>query len=42
MSKRFDAVAWMRERREHIDSEDQGLSWEERRRRTRRAGERFK
>jgi len=28
MSKRFDSVSWMRERREKIDQEDQGLSWE--------------
>jgi hypothetical protein len=31
MSKGFDAVAWMRERREKIDQEDRGLSWEEKR-----------
>ena len=29
MKKTFDAVAWMRKRREEIDKEDQGLSWEE-------------
>jgi len=34
MSKKFDAVAWMRQRREMIDQEDQGLSWEERTRKT--------
>jgi hypothetical protein len=28
-NKTFDAVAWMRRRREKIDEEDQGLSWEE-------------
>jgi hypothetical protein len=28
-SKTFDAVAWMRGRREKIDEQDQGLSWEE-------------
>jgi len=27
-NKTFDAVAWMRIRREKIDGEDQGLSWE--------------
>ncbi len=36
MSKHFDAVAWMRGRREKIDEEDQGLSWEEKREKTRR------
>jgi hypothetical protein len=30
MSKGFDAVAFMRRRREEIDREDAGLSWEER------------
>ena len=30
MSKGFDAVAFMRRRREEIDREDEGLSWEER------------
>lgn len=30
ISKRFDAVAFMRKRREEIDQEDAGLSWEER------------
>ncbi len=29
MEKKFDAVAWMRKRREEIDKEDNGLSWEE-------------
>ena len=33
--KNFDAVAWMRTRREKIDEEDQGLSWEEKRIKTR-------
>jgi hypothetical protein len=32
--KSFDAVAWMRSRREQIDHEDQGLTWEEKRRKT--------
>jgi len=35
MSKAFDAVAFMRRRREEIDREDEGLSWEERARKTR-------
>ena len=35
MSKGFDAVAFMRSRREEIDREDEGLSWEERTRKTR-------
>jgi len=35
MSKNFDAVAFMRRRREEIDREDEGLSWEERARKTR-------
>jgi hypothetical protein len=35
MSKGFDAVAFMRRRREEIDREDEGLSWEERARKTR-------
>ncbi len=34
--KEFDAVAWMRTRRAKIDEEDQGLSWEEKRKKTRR------
>jgi hypothetical protein len=34
MSKRFDAVEFMRRRREEIDREDSGLSWEEKSRRT--------
>jgi len=34
MSERFDAVAWMRRRREEIDREDEGLTWEERSRKT--------
>ena len=36
MKKEFDAVAWMRARRANIDEEDQGLSWEEKRKKTRR------
>jgi hypothetical protein len=35
MSESFDAVAFMRRRREEIDREDEGLSWEERARKTR-------
>jgi hypothetical protein len=35
MSKSFDAVGFMRHRREEIDREDEGLSWEERARKTR-------
>ena len=34
MSKRFDAVAWMRKRRAEIDKDDEGLSWEEKARKT--------
>jgi hypothetical protein len=34
MKKTFDAVAWMRARREEIDREEEGLSWEERWKRT--------
>ena len=36
MSKGFDAVAFMRRRREEIDREDEGLTWEERVRKTRK------
>lgn len=36
MKKTFDAVAWMRKRRTEIDEEDKGLSWEEKREKTRR------
>jgi len=36
MKKSFDAVAWMRRRRMEIDQEDQGLSWVERRKKTRK------
>ena len=36
MKKTFDAVAWMRKRRTEIDEEDQKLSWEEKRKKTRR------
>jgi len=35
MNEGFDAVAFMRRRREEIDREDEGLSWEERARKTR-------
>ena len=35
MKKTFDAVQWMRRRRAEIDEEDQGLSWEEKQRKTR-------
>lgn len=34
--KSFDAVAFMRKRREEIDREDAGLSWAEKREKTRR------
>jgi hypothetical protein len=34
MKKTFDAVAWMRRRRCEIDKEDEGLTWEERSRKT--------
>ena len=34
MLKPFDAVAFMRKRREEIDEEDAALSWEERSRKT--------
>ena len=34
MTKDFDAVAWMRARREAIDLEDGNLTWEEKSRRT--------
>jgi hypothetical protein len=36
MKKTFNAVAWMRKRRTEIDEEDQRLSWEEKRKKTRR------
>ena len=36
MKKIFDAVAWMRKRREEIDKEDQGLSWKEKHEKTRK------
>ena len=36
MTKNFDAVAWMRRRREEIDREDEGLTWQERSEKTRR------
>ncbi len=36
MKKTFDAVAWMRKRREEIDKEDEKLSWEEKREKTRK------
>ena len=35
MDKTFDAVAFMRQRREQIDAEDAGLTWEERKAKTR-------
>jgi hypothetical protein len=35
VNKSFDTVAFMRRRREEIDREDEGLSWEERARKTR-------
>lgn len=35
MEKSFDAVEWMRKRREEIDAEDEGLTWAERREKTR-------
>jgi hypothetical protein len=35
MSESFDAVAFMRRRREEIDLDDDGLSWEERASKTR-------
>ena len=35
MEKSFDAVEWMRRRREEIDAEDEGLTWAERREKTR-------
>lgn len=34
MKKRFDAVAWMRQRRAQIDEEDAALTWEQKRQRT--------
>ena len=36
MTKDFDAVVWMRTRRARIDEEDQSLSWEEKREKTRK------
>jgi len=36
VKKTFDAVAWMRKRRIEIDEEDKGLSWEEKREKTRK------
>ena len=36
MKKTFDAVAWMGKRRIKIDEEDKGLSWEEKREKTRK------
>ena len=35
-TKTFDAVAFMRQRREEIDLEDSGLTWAEKRDKTRR------
>jgi len=34
MKKRFDAVAWMRQRRTQIDEEDAALTWAQKRQRT--------
>ena len=34
MTKRFDAVAWMRKRRAEIDADDEGLTWQEKARKT--------
>src|SRR4030042_1173213 len=36
VKKIFDAVGWMRKRREEIDKEDEGLSWEEKNEKTRK------
>jgi len=36
MKNSFDAVSWMRARRERIDEEDQKLSWEQKHEKTRR------
>jgi uncharacterized membrane protein len=36
MKKTFDAVAFMRKRREEIDREDAALTWEQKREKTRR------
>jgi hypothetical protein len=35
MKKTFDAVSWMRERRAQIDEEDAGLTWVQKREKTR-------
>jgi hypothetical protein len=35
MKKAFDAVAWMRRRRVQIDEEDMGLTWTQKRQKTR-------
>lgn len=40
MDKTFDAVAFMRKRREQIDAEDAALTWQERRAKTRMLVER--
>lgn len=34
MKKTFDAVSWMRKRREEIDKEDASLSWEAKKQKT--------
>ena len=34
MKKRFDTVAWMRQRRTQIDEEDGALTWAQKRQRT--------
>ena len=36
MKKAFGAVQWMRDRRAEIDREDESLTWEEKREKTRR------
>jgi hypothetical protein len=36
VKKTFDAAAWMRKRRIEIDEEDRDLSWEEKRKKTRK------
>jgi len=36
MKKTFDAVAWMRARREQIEREDIGLTWDQKRLKTRK------
>ena len=36
MKKSFDAVAWMRRRREEIDEEDNELSWAQKKEKTKK------